>query len=111
MESVANQLSGSEETVDASALNLSAMGSMGGMGMDRGDREESRKPASDIQSDGREQQPQRQEGMAMPQGMERPGGSFDAMAVRQTNQMGPILISVAVLAAGLIFALCYRRRK
>ena len=114
-QSVQNQLSGMEEAVDASQLNLSDMGSMGG-GFAGG------------KQSGGDGLPEFSKEMTPPEGMTSPDGttppermtsqekefSMDA-SMDASGQTGKSLLtlglSAAVLLLGLCFALKFRRRR
>jgi len=125
VQSVENQLNGSEETVDAAGLNLSDMGTAN-MGGNRGGRETMRlpneqtaeepvTPPAGMTAPG---------GMAPPPGMTPPEGTtmpenFDWMPVPPesvipetgSNAAAPLIVSILILVLGLITVLTYRRRK
>ena len=125
-QSVQNQLSGMEETVDASQLNLSDMGSMGG-----GFAEEKQPGGDGLPEFSKEMTPP--EGMTMPERMTSQEKEFSMAGGRggkaqnmpmdtpmdtpmdASGQTGKGLLtlglSAAVLLLGLFFALKFRRRR
>ena len=130
-QSVAQQLAGEEVTIDASNLNLSAMGTMGGGFGGNGQRPGMPGEENRDTTDTNNQMPQMPggqmpgqfggqggmtppDGMEMPEGMENmfpgqgsngfPGRGQTGAAVQSNHQWGILVITVVILAAGLLFA-------
>ena len=135
-QSVAQQLAGEEVTIDASNLNLSAMGTMGGGVGGNGQRPSMPGEENRDTTDTNNQMPQMpggqmpgqfggQGGMTPPDGMEMPEGMENMFpgqgsngfpsrgqtgaAVQSNHQWGILVITVVILAAGLLFAWKFKR--